>query len=86
MLYILWELVETRVSLEKIAYSFIIGGAIGNLIDRFRLGHVIDFLDFHVGSIHYPWPFNVGDSFIVVGIFLLFYVQFFMKKKKYVHM
>jgi signal peptidase II len=46
--------------------SLIIGGAIGNLIDRFRLGEVVDFLDFYVGSFHWP-AFNVADSAVTVG-------------------
>jgi signal peptidase II len=52
----------------------ILGGAVGNLIDRFRLGYVIDFLDFFVvvGGKAYHWPaFNVADSAICIGIFLL---------------
>jgi signal peptidase II len=57
--------------------SLILGGAIGNLIDRLRLREVIDFLDFHLGAYHWP-AFNVADSAITVGTFwvainLLFY-------------
>lgn len=48
--------------------SLILGGAIGNLIDRLRLGEVIDFLDFHIGTYHWP-AFNVADSAITVGTF-----------------
>lgn len=46
--------------------SLILGGAIGNLLDRVRLGEVIDFLDFHIGPYHWP-AFNVADSAITVG-------------------
>ena len=49
---------------------FILGGAIGNLIDRIRLGHVVDFLDFHFGGWHF-WAFNVADSAITIGACLL---------------
>lgn len=42
------------------------GGAIGNLIDRIRLGEVVDFLDFYVGSYHWP-AFNVADSALTIG-------------------
>ena len=49
----------------------ILGGAIGNLIDRFRLGYVVDFVDVFVKSHHWP-AFNVADSAICVGIALLF--------------
>lgn len=49
----------------------ILGGAIGNLIDRFRLGYVVDFVDVFVKSHHWP-AFNVADSAICIGIALLF--------------
>ncbi|MDJ0834565.1 MAG: signal peptidase II [Gammaproteobacteria bacterium] len=53
-----------------IALSLILGGAIGNLIDRLLLGHVIDFIQVWLGS--YPWPaFNVADSAIFVGAVML---------------
>lgn len=53
------------------SFSFILAGAIGNLLDRARLGYVIDFLDVYAGIFGYPylhWPtFNIADSFIVLG-------------------
>ena len=55
----------------------ILGGAIGNLLDRFRFGYVVDFLDVYVRGHHWP-AFNVADSAICIGIALLF---FDMKKK-----
>jgi signal peptidase II len=48
------------------AIGFIIGGAIGNVIDRVRFGAVADFLDFHVAGYHWP-AFNVADSMITIG-------------------
>ncbi len=51
------------------ALSLILGGAIGNLIDRLAYGHVIDFLDFHVAGWHWP-AFNVADSAITIGVLL----------------
>lgn len=54
------------------ALSLIFSGAIGNMIDRVRLGAVIDFLDFFLGSAHWP-AFNVADTSITVGAGLLFY-------------
>src|SRR5688500_12458799 len=53
-----------------IALSLILGGALGNLWDRVTLGHVVDFLDFHVAGYHWP-AFNVADSAISVGAVLL---------------
>lgn len=49
----------------------ILGGAIGNLLDRFRFGYVVDFLDVYVRNHHWP-AFNVADSAICIGIGLLF--------------
>ena len=49
----------------------ILGGAIGNLLDRFRFGYVVDFLDVYIGRHHWP-AFNVADSAICIGIALLF--------------
>jgi signal peptidase II len=51
------------------AIGLVIGGAVGNLIDRVRLGAVVDFLD--VQRLHFPWIFNVADSAITVGLALL---------------
>ena len=58
-----------------VAYALLLGGALGNLIDRLRLGHVIDFLDFYVtgpsgGAYHWP-AFNLADACICAGIALL---------------
>src|SRR4051794_12244642 len=50
--------------------GLILGGALGNLIDRFRHGQVVDFLDFHAGAWHWP-AFNVADSAITIGAALL---------------
>lgn len=54
------------------ALTFILGGAIGNLIDRFAYGEVIDFLDFYWGNYHWP-AFNIADSFITVGVVITIY-------------
>ena len=55
----------------QIGLHLILGGAIGNLVDRFRFGYVVDFLDFYVRDHHWP-AFNVADSAICIGIGLLF--------------
>jgi signal peptidase II len=52
------------------AIGLVIGGAVGNVIDRLRLGAVVDFLDFHVGLWHWP-AFNVADAAICVGVGLM---------------
>lgn len=53
-----------------LALSFIMGGALGNLLDRIRLGSVVDFLAFTLGTYHWP-DFNIADSAIVLGCLLL---------------
>ena len=55
-----------------LALALILGGAIGNLIDRMIYGHVIDFLDFHVAGWHWP-AFNVADAAIVIGAALFIF-------------
>lgn len=54
------------------ALAFILGGAIGNLIDRIAYGEVIDFLDFYWSRFHWP-AFNLADSFITIGVLITVY-------------
>ena len=61
---------HSRETLFCVALAFILGGALGNLIDRIALGAVIDFLDFHVAGYHWP-AFNAADSAITCGAALL---------------
>jgi len=56
--------------LTVLALGFIIGGALGNVIDRVRYGAVLDFLDFHYKNMHWP-AFNSADAFICLGAFLI---------------
>lgn len=69
--------VEDTIGLTAISLLF--GGAIGNLIDRIRLGEVIDFLDFYIKQYHWP-VFNVADSAITIGISLLMFHLFLHKE------
>jgi signal peptidase II len=66
-------------ALSNLALALIMGGAMGNLLDRLRIGSVIDFLMFKFGSYYYP-DFNVADSAIVVGSLLLIAELFFHKQ------
>ena len=71
VLYFGWEfLKETTPTLQRIALGLILGGAMGNGLDRIRHGAVVDFLDVEFWGWHYP-TFNVADSFIVCGGILL---------------
>lgn len=60
--------------LQPAAFSLVIGGAIGNVIDRLLYGKVVDFLDFHLAGNHWP-AFNLADSAICLGVILMFLAQ-----------
>jgi len=69
VLVAIWR-IGREISLTSISLALILGGALGNLYDRVRFAHVVDFLEVHI--IHYHWPdFNVADSAIVIGACLL---------------
>ncbi len=59
------------------ALALILGGAIGNLIDRVRFGHVVDFIDFHIDTWHFA-TFNIADAAISVGAVMLLIDAFFL--------
>ncbi len=69
LLYFLRD-IRTNQKVLIFAVAGVLGGAIGNFIDRVTMGEVTDFLDFYWGSYHWP-SFNVADSFISVGVFVL---------------
>jgi len=64
--------------LMKVSLSLILAGALGNLVDRFIRGYVIDFLDLHIRNAHWPF-FNVADSCITIGAVLMLAI-FFRRK------
>ena len=66
--------------LAPAAFALVLGGALGNVIDRIRFGMVVDFLDFHAAGWHWP-AFNVADSAITVGVALLLWHSFTHKEQ-----
>jgi len=79
-LFSVW-LARAKDWVEVVALSMIIGGAIGNIIDRLHFGAVADFFDFYIGDWHYP-AFNMADSFITVGIITLIVYSLFLQPKE----
>jgi len=79
-LFVLWFYKRCAVDFIFLSYglALIFSGAMGNLIDRFRYGKVVDFLDFYIGSAHWP-AFNVADSAISIGMGILIYHILFNK-------
>ena len=81
VLFIWLKKLSTQAKLEAISISLILGGAIGNVIDRIYFGYVIDFLDVYVGSYHWP-AFNIADSAICIGAALLIIDSFISKPEQ----
>jgi signal peptidase II len=65
---------------SAVSIGLIMGGALGNLVDRVRFGHVTDFLDF--SKLHFPWVFNVADAAINVGIAILLIETFLLPDRR----
>ncbi len=80
LVYLVWSTRNTNF-LHCLSYSLIFAGAVGNLIDRFSMNYVVDFLDFYLGSNHFP-AFNVADSVITIAAILLIFDFLFLQKKK----
>lgn len=68
--------------LKIFGLALIIGGALGNVVDRIRAGAVLDFLDFHYQTVHWP-AFNLADSFICIGAFLLIFLEITKRESMY---
>lgn len=78
--FLIYLLFKTKNNINLIAFAFIIGGAIGNLIDRAIYGAVIDFLDFHIKTLHWP-AFNIADGAVCIGVVIYLINDFFLNKK-----
>lgn len=72
---------EKHETLLAVSLSLILGGAVGNLIDRLAYGYVIDFLDVYYGTWHWP-AFNIADSAITLGVALMLLESFGLGKAK----
>jgi signal peptidase II len=77
----LLRLKDRAQGLLAVGLALVLGGALGNVIDRIRLGHVIDFIHFHWNGAYFP-AFNVADSAITVGAACLLLDALFEGKRK----
>jgi signal peptidase II len=80
ILFLICMFVRLRTIVEQVLCAFIIGGAIGNLLDRFFHGAVVDFIDLYYETWHWP-AFNIADSFISTSAFLLIIYNLFSKER-----
>jgi len=78
--FLLYWMFKEKNIYKIISLGLIVGGAVGNVIDRVRFGAVLDFLDFHIAGYHWP-AFNLADSFICIGAFVLIVMEFYHKQK-----
>ena len=66
---------------DQLALAMVLGGAIGNIVDRVRFGYVVDFLDLHFGSFRPFYVFNVADAAISIGVVILLLRAFLVRDK-----
>ncbi len=76
-----WWIWREQVRAEALALGLVLGGAIGNIIDRARFGYVVDFLDLHFGDWRPFLVFNVADAAITIGVLLLVLRAFLVREK-----
>ena len=73
---------DRKYPLMLVGFSLIMGGAVGNLIDRFRMSKVVDFIEVYLGS--FTWPaFNVADSAITVGVMIFAFYMIFRRPENF---
>jgi signal peptidase II len=77
IIFVIWLLICTKE--DYVGLSLIMGGAIGNLIDRLHSGWVVDFIDFSIGKFHWP-AFNVADSALTIGVTIILLAHIKMKR------
>jgi len=79
IMIIIWLMLKAN-GFEKYSFIMVLGGSLGNIFDRLTYSAVPDFIDFHYKSFHW-FIFNVADIFITLGVLLLIFKEFFIKKK-----
>ncbi len=77
---LIWMWRERRIG-DVLALGMILGGAIGNIVDRARFGYVVDYADFHIGSVRPFFIFNLADACITIGVLILLARALLMRDK-----
>ena len=76
-----WWIRKEEARWDQLALTLVLGGALGNIVDRIRFGYVFDFLDLHFGTFRPFYVFNVGDAAISIGVVILLLRAFFVRDK-----
>lgn len=76
-----WWIVKEDKRGDQLALAMILGGALGNIVDRVRMGYVLDFLDLHFGAVRPFYVFNVADAAISIGVVILLIRAFLPRGK-----
>ena len=76
-----WWIRKEEARGDQLALAMVLGGALGNIVDRTRYGYVVDFLDLHFGTFRPFYVFNVGDAAISIGVVILLLRAFFIREK-----
>jgi signal peptidase II len=80
--YLFYYLFKKSANFERLPIAMIIGGAMGNLVDRIRFGAVADFIQWHIGGLWtFPAIFNIGDIFITFGV-ILYLINLFINRRR----
>jgi len=76
-----WWIRKEEARGDQLALAMVLGGALGNIVDRTRFGYVVDFLDLHFGTFRPFYVFNVGDAAISIGVVILLLRAFLIRDK-----
>jgi signal peptidase II len=76
-----WWIRKEEARSDQLALAMVLGGALGNIVDRTRYGFVVDFLDLHFGTFRPFYVFNVADAAISIGVVILLLRAFFVREK-----
>ncbi len=83
--YLIYYLFKKSMNYERLPIAMIIGGALGNLVDRVRFGAVADFIQWHIGGLWtFPAIFNIGDVFITFGV-ILYFINLILARRRCMH-